>query len=188
MNTKERFLVEALRLFRQEGYESTGIQKIVDAVGVTKPTLYHHFGSKKGLLKELLDSKFNPFLRTLETLSVYNGDMVYSVEKLIGHYFNFAEHNMEFYRWFLSLEHIPEENDAYNVVHPIVSKQWSLLVEFFAAAAQDHGNMKGRHHRYAYTFIAVINGTISSSIFGRTSLNEESMHQTARQFMYGIFS
>lgn len=36
MDTKERFLTEALQLFRREGYESTGIQKIVDAVGVTK--------------------------------------------------------------------------------------------------------------------------------------------------------
>ena len=188
MNTKESFLIEALRLFRQEGYESTGIQKIVDAVGVTKPTMYHHFGSKKGLLKELLDSKFSPFLHSLETLSAYNGDVVLSIENLIRLYFEFAEHNMEFYRWFLSLEHVPEENDAYNVVHPIVSKQRSLLVDFFMAASQDHGNMKGRHHRYAYTFIGVINGTISSSVFGLTSLNEESVHQTARQFMHGIFS
>lgn len=188
MDTKERFLTEALQLFRREGYESTGIQKIVDAVGVTKPSLYHYFGSKTGLLKELLESHFNPFLRSLESIASYRGDLVYSIEKIIAHYFHFAEENRDFYRWYMGLEHVPEENEAFRFVNPIVIKQWSLFVELFKAASLDHGNMKGRHYRYAYTLMGIINATISSSMHGLTSLNEESVYQTAHQFMHGIYS
>ena len=50
-----RLLDIALDLFSRRGYEGTGVQEIVAAAGVTKPTLYHYFGSKIGVLKALLD-------------------------------------------------------------------------------------------------------------------------------------
>ncbi len=40
---------EAARLFAQRGYEATTVDDIAAAVGVTKPILYRHFASKKGL-------------------------------------------------------------------------------------------------------------------------------------------
>ena len=46
----------ALRLFAERGYESTTMDEIADAAGVTKPLLYQHFSSKRALYLELLDS------------------------------------------------------------------------------------------------------------------------------------
>ena len=37
--------------FYEKGYDAIGVQEIADAAGVTKPTLYHYFGSKYGLLQ-----------------------------------------------------------------------------------------------------------------------------------------
>ena len=42
---------KALQLFYEKGYDAIGVQEIADAAGVTKPTLYHYFGSKYGLLE-----------------------------------------------------------------------------------------------------------------------------------------
>jgi len=39
----------AARLFAEQGYDATSVREIVEAAGVTKPTLYYHFGSKQGL-------------------------------------------------------------------------------------------------------------------------------------------
>src|SRR5690348_9592515 len=44
----------AARLFATQGYEATPVRTIVEAAGVTKPTLYYHFGSKEGLAQALL--------------------------------------------------------------------------------------------------------------------------------------
>jgi AcrR family transcriptional regulator len=44
----------AARLFAERGYEATAVREIVEASGVTKPTLYYHFGSKEGLAQALL--------------------------------------------------------------------------------------------------------------------------------------
>ena len=40
--------------FYEKGYDAIGVQEIADAAGVTKPTLYHYFGSKYGLLQAVI--------------------------------------------------------------------------------------------------------------------------------------
>src|SRR5829696_2658863 len=44
----------AARLFASHGYDATPVRAIVEAAGVTKPTLYYHYGSKEGLAQALL--------------------------------------------------------------------------------------------------------------------------------------
>src|SRR4051794_33358073 len=44
----------AARLFAARGYDATPVRAIVEAAGVTKPTLYYHYGSKEGLAQALL--------------------------------------------------------------------------------------------------------------------------------------
>ena len=46
---KERLLNVATRLFARHGFESTSVQDIVDAAGVTKGAMYHYYGSKDDL-------------------------------------------------------------------------------------------------------------------------------------------
>ncbi len=46
----------ALGLFAERGYESTTMDEIADAAGVTKPLLYQHFSSKRALYLELVDA------------------------------------------------------------------------------------------------------------------------------------
>lgn len=40
----------ALRLFKQQGYQATGVDLIVEATGLAKTTLYRHFPSKDDLI------------------------------------------------------------------------------------------------------------------------------------------
>ncbi|HYY30714.1 MAG TPA: TetR/AcrR family transcriptional regulator, partial [Chthoniobacterales bacterium] len=61
-----RLLDTALDLFSRRGYEGTGVQEIVATAGVTKPTLYHYFGSKIGVLNALLDRDGKQLLAQLQ--------------------------------------------------------------------------------------------------------------------------
>ena len=56
-DTRAELLDRALDLFAAYGYDGVGVQQICSAAGVTKPTLYHHFGSKRGLLEALIDER-----------------------------------------------------------------------------------------------------------------------------------
>jgi AcrR family transcriptional regulator len=46
---KERILDTALRLFHEQGYNTTGINQIIGEAGVAKASLYLHFKSKEDL-------------------------------------------------------------------------------------------------------------------------------------------
>ncbi len=48
-DVRSRILREATRLFAERGYNGTSIQAISEAVGITRPTLVYHFGSKDQL-------------------------------------------------------------------------------------------------------------------------------------------
>jgi AcrR family transcriptional regulator len=52
--TREQVLRHARRLFMQRGYAGVSVGEVAAAVGVTKPTLYYHFGDKEGLYAEVL--------------------------------------------------------------------------------------------------------------------------------------
>jgi TetR/AcrR family transcriptional regulator len=57
----ERILSTALDLFALKGYDATAVREICEAAGITKPTLYHFFGSKDGVLQALVRGGFQEF-------------------------------------------------------------------------------------------------------------------------------
>lgn len=52
--TRERLLAAARRLFGQRGYEATSIGSVLEASGVARGALYHHFQSKAELFDAVL--------------------------------------------------------------------------------------------------------------------------------------
>ncbi|MET8141793.1 TetR/AcrR family transcriptional regulator [Sphaerisporangium sp. NPDC005288] len=50
---RQRLIAEATRLFAEKGFESTSVQEVVAAAGVTKGAMYHYFTSKDDLLQEI---------------------------------------------------------------------------------------------------------------------------------------
>ena len=58
----------AARLFAAQGYDATPVRAICEAAGVTKPTLYYHFGNKEGLGKALLTDPLTAQLARLHTI------------------------------------------------------------------------------------------------------------------------
>lgn len=51
---RERILDVASRLFYEQGYNSTGINQIIEEADIAKASLYHHFASKTDLLSAYL--------------------------------------------------------------------------------------------------------------------------------------
>ena len=53
---RSQLLEVALERFAANGFHETSMEEIADAAGVTKPVLYQHFGSKRTLYLELLET------------------------------------------------------------------------------------------------------------------------------------
>jgi AcrR family transcriptional regulator len=53
--TRQQIIDAAYTLFYQSGFMRTGVDAIADAAGITKRTLYQHFGSKDELIEAVLE-------------------------------------------------------------------------------------------------------------------------------------
>src|SRR5437660_12620680 len=80
----------AARLFAARGYDATPVRAIVEAAGVTKPTLYYHFGSKEGLAQALLTVPMTRLVTTHEEVVADVADPVQALERLIEANFAFC--------------------------------------------------------------------------------------------------
>lgn len=185
---RQKLLDKALNLFATRGYDAVGVQEIVEAAGVTKPSLYHYFGSKHGLLEALLAEYLDKLYAQVEQAAAYQNDLPYTIEKLVKAYFDFAAKNPLFYQIQLGLWFAPPASEAYLTVTRHNEKQYRLIKEVFNQAARHHGNMENRQEAYTITFIGMINTYISTGLKGYTQLDENLAHQAARQYMYGIFT
>jgi AcrR family transcriptional regulator len=50
---KAKLLLSALSHFAAKGYDGVQVKEVAEEAGVSKPTLYYHFGSKDGLFRQL---------------------------------------------------------------------------------------------------------------------------------------
>ena len=55
---RERILEQSFMLFLAHGFEATSMSGIVQATGMSKGAVYHHFGSKDELFKAVIDRYF----------------------------------------------------------------------------------------------------------------------------------
>ena len=53
-STRERIQTQAARLFVASGYHGVSMREVAEAVGVTKPALYHHYADKEALFLAIL--------------------------------------------------------------------------------------------------------------------------------------
>ncbi|MFK8110764.1 MAG: TetR/AcrR family transcriptional regulator [Rubripirellula sp.] len=57
LTADQRMLLTATELFKRNGIQATGIEQIIEESGSARGTLYHHFGSKAGLVAAALDAE-----------------------------------------------------------------------------------------------------------------------------------
>ena len=189
MNSNQLIIMQkALSLFSAFGYEATGTQQICDAAGVTKPTLYHYFKSKRGLIDSILSENFTPFLTHVEEACAYQHDLTLNLEAVTRAYFQFAQQEPVFYRLQLALRSAPLQSESYEAIAPWAEKESVVLQQLFVAAECDHGNMRGRSQAYALTLLGMINAYIHHAADQGEPLTDTLIHQARHQFMHGIFS
>src|SRR6266542_3409730 len=58
MNTRERILAAALRLFNESGTATVSTNHIADALGISPGNLYYHFRNKEQIIRALFEQLF----------------------------------------------------------------------------------------------------------------------------------
>jgi TetR/AcrR family transcriptional regulator len=189
-SNRDLILATSLRLFAERGYEAVGVAELSEASGVTKPTLYHYFGSKRGLLDAIVAERGGPLLRQVKeaSASVDPGDVPLGLERIADTMTKAARADPDFARLRLCLAFAPPASEGGAAAVAFNAELFGLLETYFAAAATRHGNMRGRSRAYAGTFIGTVDTYVGFYLAGQSTLDEAVLHGFVRQFMYGIFS
>ncbi len=188
-DNRAHILDQALRLFAEKGYDAVGVQQVVEAAGLTKPTLYHYFGSKQGLFEALIEERSQPLHEAVRQAAEYSGDVTLTITRLARACFSFALAEPLFYRLLLSTWFAPPSSEYSAAVRRVQERQYRLIAAMFEQAAHDHGNMRGRHRRYAVSLRGMIDTYIALWLQGHLALDDETLlHEAVHQFMHGIFS
>jgi AcrR family transcriptional regulator len=95
----ERILSTALDLFAVKGYDATAVREICEAAGITKPTLYHFYGSKEGVLQALVTSGFLRFRHLVDSAMVGRGSFRERLREMARAMFESARQQPHYWRF-----------------------------------------------------------------------------------------
>ncbi|MDR1930204.1 MAG: TetR/AcrR family transcriptional regulator, partial [Treponema sp.] len=152
------------------------------------PALYHHFGNKEGLLGAIVSSYGRQYTGALAEAAVYRHDLVMNLRGLLRNTLAFAEARPRFFRLAASLFSSAPETASYAAGKDLRASLAGILTELFAAAAEDHGNMKNRQFIYGEAFFALLQSSALLSLNGELEIDEPLLVRIIHQFMHGIFS
>lgn len=169
ISTKQKYLMKALELFSQRGYEAVSLSQIAEAVGCTKTALYKHFKSKRDLFDALAEMSDRGFSERMEVFQVdfdkhpekRQEYAQISVDELVGRTLRLFEHTVfdelpGQFRKLMTIEqfHMPEIAAKYN--NRYVESQYSEYEALFRMLMEE-GRMKSNDPKLlAVTFMSPV--------------------------------
>jgi len=185
-NVKTQILEKAVSLFSQKGYDGVGIQEICNDSGITKPTLYYYFGSKKGLLDAIADTKSKQLFEIVKNALEYKHDFILSLTTVFKAELNFAQNNKDFFRLHSVLMNSPENTDGFASYKKIKEDLNELFFQFFISSANEFGNMRSKEKLYSQLFHNNILSLAIDSISNSINFDEHTIYQIIHSFVYGV--
>lgn len=191
-DNRETILNCAIHLFYSKGYDAVSVQEIVDAAGITKPTLYYYFKSKYGLLESILEERCDRINQQLRSISDVQGDVPKALFKVAEFYFQLAAREKEFYFLVIALFYSARENEAYRAVKPYMTEQLDIVRNIFEQSSITLGNMNGRQEQFAIGFTGIVHHYIlvyyEREERGDKLVDHAAIFSLVHQFMHGIYS
>jgi AcrR family transcriptional regulator len=132
---KARLLLAALSHFAAKGYDGVQVKEVAEEAGVSKPTLYYHFGSKEGLFRQLclvslasmaarIQAMVEPFL----TAPIQGPEAIEAAcLSLSRSYLNLLLESQEFTGFILRSIAVPSPDSSFRDLMPLVEKGLSPL-------------------------------------------------------------
>jgi TetR/AcrR family transcriptional regulator len=188
VDNKKNILDKALQLFSLRGFDAVGVQEICNECAITKPTLYHYFGSKKGLLDAIFEFYYPPFIQKIKDAAQYRHDIIINLESIANIFFMLEKELPVFARFSLVASFSPVESDIHTAQKKYTSRITELIKELFLLAVVDHGNMCGKEQLLGMSFTGLIQSYCGFALSNEVELNDQIARAVVKQFMHGIFS
>lgn len=169
MDTREKILETATRLFSTQGYANTSLSQVATEAKVSKALIFWHFENKEKLFRTALQRTLEPYV--INVLDDLQGlSELAQIKRLIDEYYSFFSTNIYSVKFLLSLI-VREEK------HPddVVEHMYELLRVYRNLLADiiDGGRQKGVFRSSvnppldAALIVTALNGILVQGFLGR---------------------
>ncbi|MBP7341229.1 MAG: TetR/AcrR family transcriptional regulator [Smithellaceae bacterium] len=110
---RRQILDAALPLFARKGYAAASVRAILEAAGITAPTLYYYFGNKEGLYLELMQMHCTMIDEVLAAHTAAAGGAARRLKDLIGKIFEHVIRDKDFFRLMFAIYYGPSQGAPY---------------------------------------------------------------------------
>jgi AcrR family transcriptional regulator len=184
--TKQKILDAAIQLFSRKGFRSTSLSDLVQATGLTKGALYHHFKNKDSLFYAVLEN-----LRFLWRERVFR-DMLEkqsALERLETLFDNHARLIEERETFCLVLSSLVMEMDNVNAEFMDALREifadLTALIQRIIEKGQESGEIRGDldPRLLALNLVGMMEGNSIPWILNRGRVNYQKMSRTQRHIL-----
>jgi AcrR family transcriptional regulator len=107
LRSNDRILQKALELFSDRGYDATSVREICEAAGITKPTLYHFYGSKEGVYRAIVEGALERFRADMVSSLAGGGTLRERLVRMARAYVDATLREPDLARFIMALIHNP---------------------------------------------------------------------------------
>jgi AcrR family transcriptional regulator len=189
---KARLLLSALSHFAAKGYDGVQVKEVAEEAGVSKPTLYYHFGSKEGLFRQLclvsmtamavrIQAMVDPLLaapikgaKALET----------ACETLVRAYLGMLLESQEFTGFILRSIAVPSPDSSFRDLMPLVERGLSPLGLFMNHA---FGTPLEAARKEVLLFTSLVNSLVEEKLRDpHYQIGDEEIRWVTRRWLRGV--
>lgn len=136
-DTRRKVLDCATAVFARKGYAGASVDELLQATGLSKPTLYYHFGSKEGLFQAILEFAYDESNRRVEAASRIPGNCQERLVEIVAALFVFTREYQSMVRLVLgSLFAGSEEIPARAIDEKRRTRNFALFAEIMQEGLQ----------------------------------------------------
>jgi AcrR family transcriptional regulator len=189
---KARLLLSALSHFAAKGYDGVQVKEVAEEAGVSKPTLYYHFGSKEGLFRQLclvslssmaarIQAMVEPFL----TAPVQGPEAKEAAcLSLSRSYLNLLLESQEFTGFILRSIAVPSPDSSFRDLMPLVEKGLSPLGLFIHHV---FGTSLDLARKEVLLFTSLVNSLIEDKLRDpQYQITDAEIQWVTRRWLHGI--
>jgi AcrR family transcriptional regulator len=187
-SAQEEILRAAVTLFSKKGYAGTGVQEILDEVGLSKPTLYYHFESKAGLFRAIVNHAYDDAYRLMRSAVNAAEDMEEKLVAAADALFRFTLANQDLTRLMFATVFAGSEEIPPEVLNEAKRRRNLEVVEEVLRRGQRQGKISSAYELRDFThaiFGAVSHRIRTFLLTGEGELTRETAEKVVRLFLKG---
>jgi AcrR family transcriptional regulator len=189
---KARLLLSALSHFAAKGYDGVQVKEVAEEAGVSKPTLYYHFGSKEGLFRQLclvslasmavrIQAMVEPFLaKPIKGSPAVDEACL----KLSRAYLDLLLESQEFTGFILRSIAVPSPDSSFRDLMPLVEKGLSPLGMFMHHV---FGTSLEQARKEVLLFTSLVGSLIEDKLRDpHYQITDDEIQWVSRRWLHGV--